>query len=166
MIATQLWKGADRLALFGAGPWLDEPDRLDWQHDGVQCFIHREQHLGHLCGYVGVEPGHPWHGEDYRALANVVDIHGGLTFAGDHCRGYIHQTPAGVVWWLGFDCCHCGDLCPFMVGRFASDVYRDISYVKAQTECLAQQVRVARRMTLEELIKLPGTLAALERSRR
>jgi hypothetical protein len=42
------------------GPWDDEPDRVQWQHEsGLPCIVNRAKHTGALCGYVGVRAGHP-----------------------------------------------------------------------------------------------------------
>lgn len=62
------------------GAWDDEPDKIQWQDEatGLPCLIVRGP-SGALCGYVGVAPGHPWHGKDYDDCG--VDVHGGLTFA-------------------------------------------------------------------------------------
>jgi hypothetical protein len=62
------------------GPWDNEPDKIQWQDDetGLPCLIVRGP-AGALCGYVGVAPGHPWHGADYDNCD--VSVHGGLTFA-------------------------------------------------------------------------------------
>lgn len=126
---------------WAAGPWDVEPDRLEWRDaaTGMPCLIVRN-HLGSLCGYVGVPPGHPFHGIDYAGCAlawacndakgerswdckhrpeALVDVHGGLTYA-DRCN-----APSGIchvakpdepddVWWLGFDCAHGGDVTPAM----------------------------------------------------
>lgn len=95
------------------GPWINEPDRVEWRHRGLPCLIVRN-HTGALCGYVAVPPGHPAHGAGYDSVN--VDVHGGLTFA-NHCdtseRALICHTPEpgepDDVWWLGFDCAHYGD---------------------------------------------------------
>ena len=52
---------------WGPGPWQDEPAALDWcdQTTGYACAIRRHPELGHLCGYVGVPPGHALHGWQY-----------------------------------------------------------------------------------------------------
>jgi hypothetical protein len=62
------------------GAWDDEPDKIQWQDEasGLPCLIVRGP-SGALCGYVGVSPGHPWHGSDYDSCD--VAVHGGLTFA-------------------------------------------------------------------------------------
>lgn len=80
------------------GPWKNEPDKRQWQdpETGLPCLIVRGP-AGALCGYVGVPKGHPWHGMGYsgngewgspereKSPEAVVDVHGGLTFAGG-CR--------------------------------------------------------------------------------
>ena len=44
------------------GPWMTEPDRIEWRNEhGQPCLIVRNQ-SGALCGYVAVSPGHPLHG--------------------------------------------------------------------------------------------------------
>lgn len=93
-----------------------------------------------------------------------IDVHGGLTYAGA-CFGNICHVPGDGepdnVWWFGFDCAHCMDLCPRMEmtrremnqrmppppGMAAiferareDDVYRDIAYVTAECASLAQQL--------------------------
>jgi hypothetical protein len=146
-----------KLALFGEGPWLDEPDRYEWRLDGLACLITRNDSLGTLCGYVGVPPGHPWHGKHYDAP--LAEVHGGLTFAGP-CTGHICHVPQpgepDDVWWLGFDCGHCFDITPALsqiMGRVLEEcptpdwmpktVYRDLEYVRGEVERLAAQAKAA-----------------------
>lgn len=142
------------------GPWKTEPDRLQWQHAGYACLILRNHH-GNLCGYVAIDRAHPLYGKDYDEADGDLRVHGGLTYA-DRCQGLICHVPEpGMpddVWWFGFDCAHLMDLVP---GMFRSDVlkkmppeivriekrhlledtYRDLAYVKAETESLADQLR-------------------------
>lgn len=42
-------------------PWSQEPDRLDFEADGLKCAMRRGP-FGHWCGYVGVPASHPWFG--------------------------------------------------------------------------------------------------------
>jgi hypothetical protein len=67
--------------------------------------------IGNRCGYVKVEPGHPWHGLDEEAVRTAEDdhpeVHGGLTFSGPDKPCDKGGEDAG--WWLGFDCAHCWD---------------------------------------------------------
>lgn len=66
----------DRSA-WGNGPWLDEPDEVEFEHAGYACSIRRSR-LGALLGYVAVPLGHPWHDNHYDCIE--ADVHGGLTF--------------------------------------------------------------------------------------
>ena len=137
------------------GPWDDEDDRYEWRDEttGLPCLAKRN-HLGVLCGYVAVAPGHRWHGVAYDAVP--VDVHGGLTYA-DGCdvEAGICHTPApgepGDVWWLGFDCAHIFDLVPSMLAHeaampeslFERCSYKTIGYVTAQCAHLASQIQKA-----------------------
>lgn len=119
------------------GPWHDEPDKIVWVDPvtNFDCMVVRN-HLGGLCGYVGLPPGHPWHGLDYNecpygekcssesrwcqhTLESQLDAHGGITFAsacqegGPICHVARRGRPS-EVWWLGFDCAHAGDYLPGM----------------------------------------------------
>jgi hypothetical protein len=135
---------------WGEGPWQEEPDKMQWMDPGtgLPCLIVRGPH-GNLCGYVGVPEEHPAFGERYDDVD--VEAHGGLTFS-DRCylgekeQGVCHTVEPGesdVVWWLGFDCAHGGDLCPkFSRHRWHGDVYRDIAYVRQQVLSLARQLVV------------------------
>lgn len=130
-----------------AGPWDEEPDRIEWRHTGLPCLIVRSQ-LGALCGYVAVPPEHPLHGVPYGYVH--ASVHGGLTYS-DRCAGRICHVPAegepDDVWWLGFDCAHAHDLIPTIFagvvrsgGALPHDAYRDIAYVTAEVNDLAEQL--------------------------
>ena len=139
---------------WGDGPWLAEPDRVEFMHAGLRCLMQR-YHMGSWCGYVGVPPGHVLHGNTrYDDLP--VNVHGGLTYA-DACHGDICHDPentGGVffsgfgcthdVFWFGFDCAHAWDAIPEMSkdSLFSGDVvvYRDEQYVRQQVESLAKQL--------------------------
>lgn len=150
---------------WGDGPWLTEPDKIQWVDPAtdLDCLIVRGP-SGALCGYVGVLPAHPWHGDDYGAtvrepmvdswdgsIDSIIDVHGGLTYAdscqegGDEAVGVCHVPLPGRtadVWWFGFDCAHCFDLSPRYAAfaTTAGDTYRTVAYVRAQCEQLAQQI--------------------------
>ena len=135
---------------WGPGPWMTEPDRKEWRHAGFPCLIVRVEHHGAWCGYVAVPPGHPWHGKGYDDIN--AEVHGGLTYA-EKCGGAVcHVSGPGEpddVWWLGFDHAHAGDLCPATASWFgdrfgeSNDVYRDMDYVIAGVNELAEQAAVA-----------------------
>lgn len=114
-----------KLQKWGAGPWLEEPDHVEFEHEGVPCIIHRGP-LGAWCGYAAVPPGHPWHGKEYGdrvpcanrgelevvspiaafcealneddgkvSLDCLVHVHGGLTYS-QTCQGDIcHKAKEG-----------------------------------------------------------------------
>jgi len=132
---------------WGPGPWQSEPDRKEWRHKGLPCLIVRN-HLGALCGYVAVSPGHPWHRKHYDDID--ADVHGGLTFSAPCREGspICHVPQPGEsddVWWVGFDCNHGEDLAPGIRANlppelhWTGDVYRNINYVQLEVEDLARQ---------------------------
>lgn len=137
--------------LLAPGPWHDEPDRVDFVHEGFACFINRAP-LGVWCGYVGVPEGHPWFGKQYDNIS--ADVHGGLTYSA-LCHGELCHVPQpGMpdhVWWLGFDCGHYMDLVPKMITLEATvlkdlprthhGIYKDQHYVTRETQRLAEQAR-------------------------
>ena len=102
---------------------------------------------------------HPLYGKPYGDTDAELDVHGGLTYA-NKCSGTICHVPEpGMpddVWWFGFDGAHAGDLAPGMIAQelkwglkgaeFAGfhlreDIYRDVDYMRAETERLAEQLR-------------------------
>lgn len=140
------------------GAWMSEPNRVNWQHKGLDCMMIRHYELLHWCGYVGVKPGHLAHGKGYDDVS--VDIHGGLTYS-EKCGNFIcHEDPTGEenTWWLGFDTCHLGDTSPGMMladalmkgfvqkqggeplALWSSGNYRDVDFVTSETNILAEQL--------------------------
>ena len=63
-IQTVSIPAADKLAKWGAGPWVDEPDHVTFVSSGYPCILHRN-HFGAWCGYVGIPSGHPFHGKSH-----------------------------------------------------------------------------------------------------
>lgn len=131
---------------WSSGPWDNEPDRVEFEHAGFPCIVQRVE-SGHLCGYVAVPPGHPWHGKAYDEVD--ADVHGGLTYA-EKCGGKICHIPkpgeSDDVWWLGFDHAHGGDMRPGDEYRglgWPGATYKGINYVKGGCERLAEQAKAA-----------------------
>jgi hypothetical protein len=154
---------------WGDGPWLDEPDKVQWPDEatGLPCMVKRGPG-GNWCGYVGVAEGHPlykkgytysWDDEVEGPTVNQLEVHGGVTYTdlcaehepGEEGHAICHvpgPNDPDPVWWIGFDCGHAWDLSPERTARyaklgiapFADEVYRDIYYVKAQTVNLAKQL--------------------------
>lgn len=143
---------AEKLEKWGPGPWVNEPDRVDFKAFGFPCLLRRNEGMGNWCGYVAVPPGHPLHGADLDAAqGKPLQVHWGLTYA-DACSGEICHVPApgepDDVWWLGFDCGHCNDLQPglqrLMPGKLITEMlnqeYKNVEYVERETIGLAAQI--------------------------
>lgn len=97
------------------GPWITEPDRIEFKYNGLSCLIVRNAMNFHLCGYVGIKPSHPYFGKDYHDVD--LDVHGGLTYA-NKCIGiicHVSDGPNDETWWFGFDYAHANDLIPTML---------------------------------------------------
>jgi hypothetical protein len=144
---------------WGPGDWDGEPDKAQWTDEatGLVCLAKRHYTSGNWCGYVGVAPGHPWHGKGYNDCD--VDVHGGLTFADTCQEGPPEQTICHIpapgepdgLWWLGFDCHHAWDLAPGTQAFWrergqdhiftgSDETYRTLGYVKRECAKLAQQI--------------------------
>lgn len=146
------------------GPWQQEPDYLEFTTQvGLPALIVRHSWRGHLCGYVGVYPGHPLYERDYSEYDNWFGVHGGLSYSA-HCDPPIchipHKDEPGEPWWIGFDMARFQDfkpgeratleqefrragLPPSLAERppgFPWEHYRDLEYVKAEVEDLARQL--------------------------
>jgi hypothetical protein len=127
-----------------------EPDKIQWQDEatGFPCLIVRN-HMGALCGYVGVSEDHPAYQKGYDDVN--VDVHGCLTFSnfcshGDEATSICHIPEPGEsdkVWWLGFDCAHWRDFCPAYGQKLglSEGAYKDISYVTTEVKSLARQLK-------------------------
>lgn len=105
--------------------------------------IHND--IGYRCGYVKVDPGHPWHGKDSDDIC--CDVHGGITYA--EADTPCDKDGPDNGWWLGFDCAHAGDAPdPSLPGCRTMDLdhggydrIRTTEYVEA--ECLSLCLQAA-----------------------
>ena len=92
-------------------PELEGVEWMEWTtHAGLRAFVIRHRWRGHWCGYVAIEPGHPYHGRrgDYADLPPLW-VDGGTTYAGGHPVRVDIGTKSGVrssMWWLGFTNAH------------------------------------------------------------
>jgi len=152
-----------KLEWFGNGEWVEEPDLVPFDHEGIECVVKRiiiqewdnSFHMGHLCGYVRIPENHPWVNLNYGDID--VDVHGGLT--------YKHQHGDGT--WIGFDCGHSMDLIPsiemvrkknpcmpfsdihekmkkkFPDSGLLNPTYKNINFVVLECKSLAEQVNKA-----------------------
>jgi hypothetical protein len=106
------------------GPWHTEPDKAQWidKATNLDCLAVRGR-SGAWCGYVGVPPGHPYHGLDVMDLWDKELAHGGLNYTAacdedSKPFGVCHIPRRGRpkdVWWLGFDCGHLFEIKPLMM---------------------------------------------------
>ncbi len=150
---------------WGPGPWQKEPDRVEWVDTatGLTCRILRSP-IGSLCGYVGVPKDHQAYGMEHDPFVgnyvdvNVewwrrhithrveykiidIDVHGGLTYAGEHGDSGLH--------WFGFDCGHAFDFTPGL--DYNGDAtYRDLAYVTKEVESLAKQLAAIKEEPYEQ----------------
>ena len=129
---------------WGPGPWVDEPDRLEFTAHGYNCLAQRARTTGAWCGYVDIPIDHPM--KQAKILDNNLDVHGGITYS----RAIDENT-----YRLGFDCSHLGDYLPWACklnqtlmsdklknyDPFKKGNYKTLEYVKGQCEKLALQLK-------------------------
>lgn len=153
-----------KLAWWGYGEWIEEPDEVIFEHEGFKCRILRVTALdglsptqymfgGHLCGYIEIIEDHPWHGliDNYDL---DVEIHGGITFSNYCFEGHF---------WIGFDCGHSFDIIPSMIAlkkKIREDMlekypwiptkipifqesYKNIDFCIQECKSLAEQAKAA-----------------------
>jgi hypothetical protein len=130
-----------------------------------RCVLGQGKHAGHewvvvhnglqfRCGYVKVEPGHPWHGMDIPEIYSLGDVHGGLTFA--EADEPCDADGPDDGWWLGFDCMHLGDMLDkslprtkdpvlMMISHYKEGAIRDQEYVEGECRRLCENARDAAR---------------------
>ena len=115
------WDSDLKLAWWGNGEWVEEPDLVLWKYKGVECRIRRTAHVpeadkitqdelksflifgGHLCGYISIPLDHPWVDKETEI---DCDVHGGCTW---------NSVEKDGKRWVGFDCAHSGDITPSMI---------------------------------------------------
>lgn len=124
--------------------WLDEPNKLEWEHEGYQCTIIRNSKYGYLCGYVELQGDHPWHGRNVYSFYDI-DVHGGITFSNDYLP-IVTKNPYKQycnLWWLGFDASHYDeDIYPWGYkydSIITTATYKNIEFMKAECEKLVRQ---------------------------
>ncbi len=78
--------------------------------------------------------------EPHTTMEASFDIHGSVTYTEDNL---LEVDPYGDMrlWWVGFDCGHANDYCPAREDWGFSSNYKDLAYVKAETEKLAEYLR-------------------------
>lgn len=146
------WPNTDKMS-WRSGEWTQEPDKIQWidKKSELPCVILRHSSRGHLCGYVGISPNHPFYSAGYSSCGyseceenwcdlapeRVINVRGGLTFSGSSTDLNTEERNAqdgfGISWlnedgslmeniqWFGFDCAHGWDVLPGM-SRFDFDL--------------------------------------------
>ena len=63
------------------GQWMNEKDRVQFEHNGLDCLLVRNPSSFNWCAYVGVPETHEAFNQDYDHdhLTNL-SVHGGLTY--------------------------------------------------------------------------------------
>jgi hypothetical protein len=108
-----LFTSDEKLKGYGYGEWIEEPDLVEFDHEGIRCRVRRNPYFGNLCGYILLPPNHIWCGKNYYDLD--VDVHGGLSYAEYEKDGF----------WIGFHCGHVSIDC-IPVYKM-EDIYRMLS---------------------------------------
>lgn len=94
---------------WGIGEWNKEPDFQLFTYRNHYCLLNRNI-LGGWCGYVGVDTESIFYNKNYsESPIDDLDVHGGITFGAFKT---LEEFPSLKLFWLGFDCSHCGDFVP------------------------------------------------------
>lgn len=127
----------EKLALFGQGPWLREPDEAIWRDADIVCSVKRNNHLGQLNGYVRVLSSL------VKRLGDAPPVHGGVTWQQDAPRSRDRRKRRI----LGFDCGHASDVSPGLTGMSAAwslpspfdiEVYRTFGYTMTEVRRMSK----------------------------
>lgn len=82
------------------------PIESAFECDGFRCIVVFNGRLGMRCGYVAVPADHPLAGKKSDEISEVIEMHGGCSFAENGTGDYPEPGPHG---WIGFDCAHARD---------------------------------------------------------
>jgi len=105
MQTKHIFTSDQKLKFLGYGEWVEEPDEISFNHNGLEIQIIRvfveygPKHVfgGHLCGYVRLPK------EIKEIDTDQIDVHGGITYSKTRDDGFF---------WIGFDCGHSFDIVP------------------------------------------------------
>lgn len=164
MEEKHLYTSEEKLKWWGYGEWVEEPDEVLFEHEGIKCKIIRiclcdgpgtlpdGTYLmfgGYLCGYIFVPKDNPNFGILYEDIE--MDVHCGLSYSRMQDDGY----------WIGFDCAHSGDLVPsnvvlkklfhvdylipegFENHHLFNPTYKNMNFCIQECKSMAEQIRKA-----------------------
>lgn len=120
----------------GDDPWNNEENKYSFYYKGCLCLILRN-HLGALCGYVGVNSTNVFYQTE--PPMDLI-VYGNITYA-----GYGDTEPIGspwfqrpiadaegkTLWWVGFTCSYSDDFCPALAENIKHRVAPDAPYLPA-----------------------------------
>lgn len=76
-----------------------EGNHVEFEYRGYPCILWRSIHYKPWCGYIGLQPGHPWYRKQYKDIPIE-----GLSYSRE-CGGPVcHKAKEGEqdMWWIGF----------------------------------------------------------------
>lgn len=113
-----LYTSDEKLKWWGHGEWVEEPDEVNFFHNGISCRIvrmfswdgHNGEHAfgGYLNGYISIPKDHPCFGKHMDYIP--VEGNGGITYSEIDDQNHPFLPKEGH--WIGFDCSHSYDYCP------------------------------------------------------
>ena len=161
------------------GPWLEEPDRVEFTAYGFDCLLVRHADLFHWCGYVGITPKHPYmkklKRDEYQIGKTVrkywdaddgdLEVHGGITYR-EACNGYIcHLSEKeDKLFWLGFECAHAYDLSPGM--ELHRKIVRELPGFPDEMKNMADQLKKLSEISPEYMAKYRDVHFVMEETKK
>ncbi len=134
---------------WGPGMWATEPDYIAYiDAETTYPMVAKRNLVGVFVGFVGIDERHPLYMQPLSSEEfDFIDVHNGApTFAAFLPDESVNFSPPKKLWWVGFDCMHDTDFCPYKTAtgrprrRSKKEEYRDLNYVKEQLEFLASQL--------------------------
>lgn len=160
MDEQHIYSSDDKLKWWGYGEWVEEPDVVKFECEGILCEIirvakhdgfHEDKtpHIfgGYLCGYISIPKDHLFFNKEEIEL----DVHCGITFDKQNDENRL----------IGFDCAHSMDLVPSMAilrkrwnleyimpipeelidHPWFNPIYRNIAYCIEECKSMALQLK-------------------------
>lgn len=128
-------------------PFINSAVNRDFRN-ATRKFLSEFVNAGYANGYVAVPPEHPWYRKSYDDVEDLIDVHGGVSFAdtSDSCCEFSNletinddSNTIPLGWWVfGFDTLHWGD----NLENWSKE------------NCIAETLRL--KQQLEEVVKSEG----------
>lgn len=147
----------------GNDPWNNEENRYSFYYKGYLCLILRN-HLGSLCGYVGVTSTNVF----YQAEPPMdLIVYGNISYAGygdtetigaPWFQRPITDAEGRTLWWVGFTCSSSDDFCPAFAESVKDAVEKETPYIPASMGGIAGEYKDLS-FVIEELVVLVDQIA-------